>query len=78
MRDHGSRGLSSAACADAPDQTIKLFLIPLDPSSKSVFIGVDLVSANLLFRTCLDWLPLAYESLDVTMFFRLGGMRNSH
>ena len=72
------RGLSSAAWADAPDQPIKPRIVPPDPSSQSVFVGVDLVRANLLIRACLDWLPLAYESLDVTMFFHLGGVRNSH
>jgi hypothetical protein len=78
MRDRGSRDLGSAAWADSPDQPIKPHIVPLDPFSQSVFIGVDLVRANLLVRACLDWLPLAYESLDVTMFFRLGGVRNSH
>ena len=76
--DRGSSGLGSAAWADALDQTIKPFIVPLDPFSQSVFVGVDLVRANLLVRACLDWLPLAYESLDGTMFFRLGGVRNSH
>ena len=76
--DRGSRALSSAAWADGPDQLIKPCIVLLDPFGQGVFVRVDLVRANLLVRACLDWLPLAYESLDVTMFFRLGGVPNSH
>jgi hypothetical protein len=78
MWDRGSRGLSSATWADVPDQPIKACIIPLDPFGQGVYIGVDLVRASCLVWACLDWLPLAYESLVVTMFFRLGGGRNNH
>jgi hypothetical protein len=68
--------LSSATWADV-DQTIESRIIPLDSLSQNVLLGVVLVSANSLVPACLNWLPMADDSLHVAMFLRLGRVRDS-
>jgi hypothetical protein len=69
--------LSSAAWADF-DQTIKLRIIPFNPLSQNIFLGIVLASVNTLVLTCLDGLPMADDSLHVAVFLRLGRVHNSH
>jgi hypothetical protein len=67
--------VSSAARADF-DQTIEPRLVLLDPSSESVFIGVNRLNPNLV-TAYYQWLSMADESLRIAMFLRLGCVNNS-
>ena len=68
--------LNSAARADI-NQTVKLNVILFDPPSQSVLVGVDLVNTYWIGAAYWHWLPMADESLRVTMLLRLGGVHNS-
>jgi hypothetical protein len=70
-----SAPFGSAARADV-DQAIKPDVILLDPLSQNVFAQVGLVNANQLLPGYWYGLPMADESLRITMFLRLGGVYN--
>jgi hypothetical protein len=79
MRRKGGRTiapLGSAIRADV-DQAIKPSVILLDPLRQSVAAAMGLVNVNYLLPAYWFRLPMADESLRVSVFLRLGGVYNS-
>jgi hypothetical protein len=76
MRRKGARtsaSVGSAARADV-DQAIKPTVILLDPLRQSVVAAAGLPNQLLLAHP--HWWPMAYESLHVSVFLRMGGVYN--
>jgi hypothetical protein len=78
MRRKGGRTiapLGSPTRADV-DQAIKPGVILLDPLRQSVAAAMGRVNASQLLPGYWYRLPMADESLRITMFLRLGGVYN--